>query len=434
MNTKNQDMGNNGNNRGGWSRWLRVGLLTFSMAGPIINTFLNQIRNRSRILREQAEGLPDTARAIQAASAQRLDELSQSSRTQAARQTQLLRTQARQLQMQAQQLQKALREEAKQRQKLQKLQKQLRKSRMALRKDLLKRGEALTGDLIGQGGKLSHELLERGGKVTHDLTERGSQATQELVKRGSKTSQALLERGSEVSQDLLKRSGKVSQNLLERGSEVSQDLLKRSGKVSQNLLERSGKTSQALLERGGEVTQDLVQRGSKLSQNVAERGGQLLEPTRKRDSRFWTVFGFTTGLFAAGIVTYVLVRRRVAAVNYDIDENEQIELPHNGHWNGSSTTRPSGEIHYVGSEGTPVATITDTKGENNPQETVTEKISAVQVQEKKEVQASADAAFVGVVSTKLYYSADVTPEAKDVIYFTSEDEARADGFIPAPTE
>ncbi len=397
MNTKNQDTGNNG---GGWSRWLRVGLLSISMAGPIINTFLNQMRKRSQMLREQAAGLPDTARAIQATSAQRLDELSLSSRKRAAEQTQLLRKQARQLQLQAQQLQKALREEAKQRQKLQKLQKQLRKSRQALSQDLLKRGEALTSDLIGQSGKLSHELLERGSKVTHDLTERGSRTTQDLLERGSKTSQALLERG---------------------------------GKVSQDLLERGSKTSQALLERGGEVTQGLVQRGSKLSQNVAERSGQLLEPARKRNSRFWTVFGFTTGLFAAGIVTYVLVRRRVTSIKSDIDE--QIELPHNGRWNRSSVSRPAGEIHHVGSEGTSVATITGTKVENATPETTTEKLQAIQsAQASQEVQAPADATFVGVVSTKLYYPAEVTPEAKDIIYFASEDEAKADGFIPAPIE
>ncbi len=404
---------NTGNNRRGWSRWLRVGLLTLSMVGPVINTFLNQMRNRSQMLREQAEGLPDAARAIQATSVQRLDELSISSRKRAAEQTQLLRKQARQLQVQAQQLQKALREEAKQRQKLQKLQKQLRKSKQSLSKDLLKRGEVLTNDLIGQGGKLSHELLERGSKVTHDLTERGSQVTQELVKRGSKTSQALLERGGEVSQDLLKRSSQVSQDLLERG----------------------GKTSQTLLERGGEVTQGFVQRGSKLSQNVTGRRGQLLEPARKRDSRFWTIFGFTTGLFAAGIVTYVLVRRRVAAVNYDIDEDEQIELPHNGRFKSSSVTRPSGEIHYVGSEGTPVATITGTIVENTPQETITEKMQAVRTApEEQAIQAPADAAFVGVVSTKRYYPATAAPDAKDIIYFATEDEAKADGFIPAPTE
>jgi hypothetical protein len=435
MNTENQDTGNN---RRGWSRWLRVGILTLSMAGPVINTFLNQMRNRSQMLREQAEGLPDAARAIQTTSVQRLDELSLSSRKRAAEQTQLLRKQARQLQAQAQQLQKALREEAKQRQQLQKLQKQFRKSRAALSKGLLKRGEVLTGDLLGQGGKLSHELLERGGKVTHDLTERGSQVTQELVKRGGKTSQALLERGGEVSQDLLKRSSQASQDLLERSSKTSQDLLERSSKTSQDLLERSSKTSQALLERSGEVTQGLVQRGSRLSQNVAERSGQLLEPVRKRNSRFWTIFGFTTGLFAAGIVTYVLVRRRVATANYDIDADEQIELPHNGHLNGSSVTRPSGEIHYVGNTGTPVATITGTTVEDTPQETTTEKIKAVQAArtapEEQAVQAPADATFVGVVSTKRYYPATAAPDEKDIIYFASEDEAKADGFVPAPTE
>ncbi len=390
MNTDNQKQINSGH---GWSRWLRVGLLTFSMAGPIINTLLNQTRNRSQMLRDQAGEL-------RAASAQRLEELSLSSRAQAAAQAQLLRKQAQQLQAQAQQLRKALRTEAKQRQKLHKLQKQLRKSRVALSKDLLKRGELVTGELIEQSGKLSHNLLERGSKVTQDLTRRGSQATQEVVKRGSKTSQALLERSSDISQDLLKR-----------GSEVSQ----------------------SLLERGGEVSQNLVQRGSKLSRNVTERGGQLLEPVRRRDSRFWTIVGFTTGLVAAGIVTYVVVRRRVSTNTGVSQTDEHIEIPHNGQWNGSSTSRPAGEIHHIDSEGASVATLTSTKVES--EEAPTEKKPVVQVApEVSTVNAPADAAFVGIVSTKLYYPVNAAPEADDRIYFASADEAKADGFSPAPAE
>lgn len=363
MNTENQD---NVRNESSWLRWLRVSLLTFSMAGPVINMFFNQMRRRSQTLREQAAGLPDTARAVQASTLQRVDELAQISRERAAEQAQLLRKQARQLQEQAKQLRKALRAEAKQRQRVQQLQKQLQKSGMTLGQDWLKRGEVLTSDLIEQSNKLSHDL----------------------VKRGSKTSQALLERGTDVSQDLLKRSGKVSQNLLERGG--------------------------------------------KLSQNVAERSGQMLEPMRKRDSRFWTIFGFTTGLFAAGIVTYVLVRRRVALLNSaisDINEDEQIELPHNGLWNGPSQSHPSGKIRHIDSEGSSVnsvATIAGTQADNAPQETTTEKLETSQM--------PSDVTFVGVVSTKLYYPTDSTLEAIDVIYFASEDEAKAEGFIPAPTE
>ena len=385
MNTENQDNVRNGSS---WLRWLRVGLLTFSMAGPVINTFLNQMRRRSQSLREQAAGLPDTARAVQTSTLQRVDELAQISRERAVEQAQLLRKQARQLQAQAKQLRKALRAEAKQRQKVQQLQKQLQKSGMALGQDWLKRGEVLTGDLIEQSNKLSHDLVKRSSKITHDLTERGSQATQELVKRGSKTSQALLERGTDVSQDLLKRGGKVSQTLLEQGG--------------------------------------------KLSHNVAERSGQMLEPVRKRDSRFWTIFGFTTGLFAASIVTYVLIRRRVNSINSaisDVNEDEQIELPQDALWRGPSPSHPSGEIRHIDSEGSSfnsVATMAGTKAEHAPQETTTEKLEITQT--------PADVAFVGVVSTKLYYPTDTTLEEVDVIYFVSEDEAKAGGFIPAPTE
>ena len=354
MNMENQD---NRRNRSSWSRWLRVSILTFSMAGPVINTFLNQMRKRSQTVRERAGGLPDTARTVQTNTLQRLDELTLTSRERAIEQARLLRKQAQQLRAQAKQLRRALRAEAKQRQKVQQLQKQLQKSSMALGQDLLKRG---------------------------------SDVSQDLLKRGSKTSQVLLERGSDVSQDLLKRGSKTSQVLLERGSKVSQ----------------------GLLERGG-----------KLSHNVAERSGQMLEPMRKRNSRFWTVFGFATGLFAAGVVTYVLVRRRIT-VQPDDDTDEQIELPRRGTWNGSSPNRPSGEIRHIGSEGTSVATMTSTNVENAPQETTTEKLEATQT--------PADVAFVGVVSTKLYYPTDTTLEAIDVIYFVSEDEAKAEGFIPAP--
>ncbi len=317
MNTENSDDIRNGS---GWSRWLRVGLLTFSMAGPVITTFLNQMRKRSQTLREQAEGLPTAARAVQTSTLQRLDELTLTSREQAVAQAQQLRKQAQQLRSQAKQLRKALRAEAKQRQKIKQLQKQLQKSGMALGQDWLKRG-------------------------------------------------------------------------------------------------------------------------SKLSHNVAERSGQMLEPIiepmRKRDSRFWTVFGFTTGLFAAAIVTYVLVRRRVTAINSDFDSDEQIELPHNGLWKGSSLSRPSGEIRHVNSEGTSVtrvATVAGINVEDAPQETTTEQLEAIQTAQLTQMQTPTDVAFVGVVSTKLYYPTSTKPEANDVIYFASEDEAKAEGFIPAPTE
>jgi hypothetical protein len=349
MNMENQD---NRRNERGWSRWLRVGILTFSMAGPLINTFLNQMRKRSQTLREQAGDLPGTAHTVQANTLQRLDELTLTSRERAIEQARFLRKQAQQLQAQAKQLRRALRAEAKQRQKVQQLLLQLQKSSMAMGQDVLK-----------------------------------------------------------------------------RGSDVSQVLLKRGSKVSQDLLERGGNVSQVLLKRGSKVSQDLLERGGKLSHNVAERSGQILEPMRKRNSRFWTVFGFATGLFAAGIVTYVLVRRRISAQAND-ETDEQIELPDSGTWNGSSPNRPSGEIRHVGSEGT--AATTSTNVENAPQETTTEELEAVEAVEATQI--PADVAFVGVVSTKLYYPTDTTLEANDVIYFASEDEAKAEGFIPALTK
>jgi hypothetical protein len=65
-------MENTNNERKG-SRWLRLGVLTFTLAGPLVNAVVERVRERSQILRGQAkvpqeETLPPTAR-------QRLDQL-----------------------------------------------------------------------------------------------------------------------------------------------------------------------------------------------------------------------------------------------------------------------------------------------------------------------------------------------------------------------
>lgn len=385
------------------SRWLRVGLLTFSMAGPVINTIMNQARKRTEALREQAGTWPDSARNIQAVTLQRLDDVSLTSRKRAAEQAKQLRKQAQQLQTQATQLRKALRDEAKQRQRIQKLQKQWQKSGNALSQEWLKRGEVLTGDIVAQ----TQGLVERSSKASQQLTERGSKATQELVKRGSQVTQDFLERGGKLSQDVIERGGKVSQELLERGGEVTQDWLK----------------------RGNETTQELLERGGKLSQNVVERGGKLV---RERNSRFWTIVGFTTGLVAAGVVTYVVVRRRFARAIEEFDE--QIELPQNGHLNGNGTqsaSRPTGEVRHINSEATAIVIASGTKTEHTG--SVQNATQLAREENANSIEAPADAAFVGVVSTKLYYPAGTQLDANDLIYFNSADEAQADGFNAAPT-
>lgn len=196
---------------------------------------------------------------------------------------------------------------------------------------------------------------------------------------------------------MAKQRRMLAAQLRESGIELGKDLLKRSERVTEELVERGGKITQDLLERSGEFTHDL-----------AERGEHLLEPVRKRDRNFWALVGFGVGMVVAGVVTYRLVRQRM--VQLETGQDEHIELPQSDSWDGKQS-RPVGEILHIDQGGISVATL---------------EIVDVETNERP-----ADAAFVGVMSTKLYYPVDTDLEPEDVVYFLSEEDARIQGFTPA---
>ncbi|HVB75340.1 MAG TPA: hypothetical protein VNE38_17450 [Ktedonobacteraceae bacterium] len=302
MNTENQ--ANNGQR--GQGRWLRTALLTYTLAGPVINAWFKRARQGSQALVASAQSIPEVAQSRQTDFRERLEELTRESRQRAIEQAQNLRAQAGQLQAQSRQLRKAVREEARQRRKLLA---QLRDSGFEWGQDVLKRGENLTG-----------ELVERGGEVTHDLAKRGRKATRDLAKRSE----------------------------------------------------------------------------------------ELLEPVREQNPVLWTVIGFGVGLVIAGGITYRLVRGR--AIKQAEEEDQSIELPQNGVWNGK-VAHPAGEIRHYDQSGATVATLeaVGVEGTQRPE----------------------NAVFVGVLSTKCYYPVDTELDTSDLVYFVSEDEARAQGFKAA---
>lgn len=300
-------------------RWLRVALLTYTMAGPVVNALLERMRKRSQETRESAQAHQENAQARQAELRERLNELSQESRRRVAEQVQHLRKQTRQLQKQSQQLAKALRKESKQRRKLAK---QLRKSGLDWSQDVLKRGELLTEALLAQGEKATRELAERSAKMTQELAKRGRKATQ----------------------------------------------------------------------------------------SVAQRGEDLLKPGRKPQRNFWALVGFGVGMLVAGAITYWFVRRQMAG--QELEEDQPIELPAVDAWNGmQSQGRPAGQIRQLDQDETAVVTL---------------EVVEVASSERPE-----DAVFAGVVSTQYYYPVDIAPRSEDLVYFTSEEEARARGFKAA---
>ncbi len=199
-------------------RWFRVAALTLTIAGPVVNTFLQWLRRRAQSLSERSDDLQDSANAAQAAALNRFNEFALASRQRAAEQARQLQEQAKQLRSQTRHLRKALRKEAKRRRKLDKLVKQLRETGIDWSQELLRRGEDLTGGLVVQGGRISQDLIERGGKVTRDLSERGGQVRHTLVSRGGQLTHDLRKRSSEVTQDLAERGEQLLQPARQRNS------------------------------------------------------------------------------------------------------------------------------------------------------------------------------------------------------------------------
>ncbi len=206
----------------------------------------------------------------------------------------------------------------------------------------------------------------------------------------------------------VRRRRKLLVRLRESSADLSKDLLKRGGKITQNLLEFGGKTTHDLSERSGEFTQELAKRSSIVTEGLVKRGERLLEPIRKRDRTFWMIVGFGVGLVAAGTITYQLVRRRMA--QQETEQDEHIELPQSNSWDGSPS-RPAGEIRHIDQGGASVATL--------------------EIVDVETIEQPADAAYVGVESTKLYYAVTTDLEPEDLVYFATEEEARARGFTAA---
>jgi Skp family chaperone for outer membrane proteins len=208
------------------------------------------------------------------------------------------------------------------------------------------------------------------------------------------------------------RENPYSQKLLQRG----EDLKERGSKLSQAVVERSGQLTQDLADRSGEISQELVERSRKAGKELAEQ-----------DRSFWIALGFTCGLVATGIVTFVLLRRRIQK---SIEEELPIQL-YNNPADNVTTSQARGSIYSISANGTKLEAQSAV---------VTKPEEALEATDDfAELFMPADAAFVGISSTKEYYPVEVPlqdlPVAHgkgiEVVYFSSEDEARQHGFTAA---
>lgn len=278
---------------------------------------------------------------------------------------------------------------------------------------------AVAGRLQQRSQTARHTALERGdellaaGQETAQITQAefqrrldeftaasrkiaGEQAHQlQKQARQLKEQTKMLRRALRAEASQRRQLQKATREVQRRGVDWGRDILNRGEELTSNLIAQGGKISQDVIERGSAVTHDL-----------AERGERLLQPVRKQSRTFWMVVGFGVGLMAAATATYVLIRRRQAAVVEK--EDEQIELPTHG-VNSASQSKPAGEIRRMDGDGAAVATA-------------------------QKVEAAAEAAFVGLKSTKRYYTREdfneqfAQAEGDDIVYFASADEAKKQGY------
>ncbi len=305
--------------------------------------------------------------------------------------------------------------------------------------------------------------------VSSRLRERSAALQVEAAKRGN----IVAERGEKVGRDLAARGNKVTQGAVERGNDVLQDLAERSEKASRELAKRTEQVSKEITQRGKKVSKEVSKRSKKATKELqkrsqtaqrelAKRAGQLTQQNSQQTNPLWMVFGFGTGLAAAGVAIYLLIKKRMEQYAQD---NQHMHISQNGSLNGTGIQRqtPVAETRSVSQsslstkavepDSTPPALtlvnpVTDSstvEPEIEDSESATEKMPIISIQASidalptieeetsaeavtssapienatveqpvgtsKEQQAiqdtppaiSTDAMFLGVVSTKVYY-------------------------------
>jgi hypothetical protein len=262
----------------------------------------------------------------------------------------------------------------------------------------------------------SQELLKRGELLVAEL--------EELVERGSKLSQNLVTRSNEVTRELADRGSKASLELVKRSEEARKELRKRGKKLNKQLNKRSRKVAKELRKRSEKVSKELSRRSQQASRQISERSGT-----------FWTIFGFSVGLTAAGVAAYVLIRQRVKQ-QQQLEEEQSFQVSQNGYLNTAPPiSQGSGPIRSA-AQPEPIIQKPLTQGS-----VIEESVPAVAVAEQAsktpaEPSAPVDATFIGVVTTKRYYPVSTPLDQLassengkvDVIYFISEEEAKVQGY------
>jgi len=184
-------------------------------------------------------------------------------------------------------------------------------------------------------GLLALTLL---GPIVKTIADRMRQRSQALQDTTLSAQTAARQRLDELTQASRQVALEQAQQLQAQARQLQAQALQLREALSENA-EQSLKVAEQVRKAGEEWSRELMKRGGKVTRDLTERGESLLEPVRKGDGAFWTALGFSIGLTAAVVATYLFVRQRF--LQQATGEDQQIELPQNNYRSSSERETPA---------------------------------------------------------------------------------------------
>ncbi len=267
-----------------------------------------------------------------------------------------------------------------------------------------------------RAGRAAHNVADWRDDTAHHLRKQGQQLAQQTTDWRDGTTHRLYKQSREVTQHMAEWKDDLIYMLLRQGQHFLQSLIDRRDETTRSLRKQGRQLGRNLSDRTDDVAWQLHKQRRHLGRNLSEQRDDAARHLRKRGKELnrnlsdhntlWSTLGFATGLLVAGGAVYWLMKR-VLHHTEEVEE-QQIELQRHDTLNGMGVSTRGGEIRYSSQGGTAVAT-------------------------RRTTRADPTSRFVGVLSTLRYYPLELQPEAseRDLVFFRSEEDARAEGFVSA---
>ncbi|EFH90795.1 hypothetical protein [Ktedonobacter racemifer] len=257
----------------------------------------------------------------------------------------------------------------------------------------------------------AQNIIQRGEVLADELRTRGERVASTVRHRGRKQSQQLAKYGEHLRQDLGEYSEQAAHEFAKRREQAAHELARFSDRTAKRLSKKSEKAARSVTKKSRKINKGLNEYGQRVFQGISEQ-----------DGRFWALIGFGIGLVATTIAMIFVLRKRMQQP--ELTEEEHVLLKQNGNLREKTVETARGTIHAI----------------NLPREEDAQLAEAALpiVTEEQPPADQETAKLVGVASSKRYYpigtpqqltSESISP--LDIVYFESEAQAQAEGYIPA---